>query len=190
MLGDLQRQKAAYYFDLIDEDDNGLIEPADFRLRAERLADAFDVTDAEERQRLQHRVMEWWEHLSSLADMNDDEQITREEWRQYWIRFKVAVSMGNPRQSIENLERAARKTFRAVDHTDSGRITEDEFSSWLTAWGIKAGKQVFRQLDRDDKGFLTEDDLTEATTEFYLSNDPAAPGNVLYGPLPDDVSTL
>lgn len=190
MLGDLQRRKAAYYFDLIDEDDNGLIEPADFRLRAERLAEAFDVTDDVERERLRQRVMEWWEHLSTLADINDDEQITREEWRQYWRRFNVAVTMGNTPQSIENLQRAARKTFRAVDHTDSGQISEEEFSAWLEAWDIDEGEPVFQRLDRDEKGFLTEADLAEATTEFYLSNDPTAPGNVLYGELPADISPI
>lgn len=190
MLGDLQRRKAAYYFDLIDEDDNGLIEPADFRLRAERLAEASNVTDDVERERLRQRIMEWWEHLSTLADTNGDGQITREEWRHYWMRFNVAVSMGNPRQSIQNLERAARKTFRAVDHNDSGQISEEEFSTWLAAWDINQGASVFRRLDREEKGFLTEADLAEATTEFYLSNDPAAPGNALYGELPADVAPI
>lgn len=190
MLGTLQRRKAAYYFDLIDEDDNGLIEPDDFRLRANRLAAAFEITDEIERERLREHLMEWWEHLSTLADADNDGKITREEWRGYWTRFNVAVSMGNRRQSIENLERAARKTFQAVDHTDTGRISKEEFSTWLKAWDVEQGGSAFRQLDREEKGFLTEEDLAKATTEFYLSNDPAAPGNALYGELPDDISEL
>ncbi len=190
MLGDLQRRKAAYYFDLIDEDDNGVIEAADFRLRADRLAESLDVTDEAEQDQLRRRVMEWWEHLSTLADANDDGQITREEWRMYWARFKVAVSMGSDRQSIQNLEHAARQTFRAIDRSGSGRITEAEFLNWLAAWDVEADPTVFRRLDRDDDGFLTESDLAEATTEFYLSNDPSAPGNVLYGEIPEDVEQI
>ena len=190
MLGDLQRQKAAYYFDLIDEDDNGLIEPADFQLRADRLAEVLKVTDETEREELRERVLQWWEHLSTLADANADGQITREEWRMYWARFKVAVSMGNNRRSIENLEKAARQTFRAIDRSGSGRITEEEFSNWLKAWDVDDVAGVFERLDRDNSGYLTEEDLAEATTEFYLSNDPDAPGNVLYGELPEDVEKL
>jgi len=190
MLGNLQRQKAAHYFNLIDADSNDLIEPADFQRRADRLADAMDVTSKAERDRLRRRVMLWWEHLSTLADANDDGRITRHEWEMYWERFKIAVSMGSNRRSIERLERVARHTFRAIDRTDSGRVTAAEFSDWLAAWDIDGHVAVFRRLDRDDTGYLTEDDLTTATKEFYLSNDPDAPGNVLYGELPDDVEAL
>ena len=184
MLGDLQRQKAAHYFDLIDEDDNGLIEPEDFRVRADRLAEAFEVTRREEREQLRQRVMQWWRHLSTLADANDDGRVTREEWQKYWERFKAAVSFGGTARSIDNLEQVARQTFRAIDRSENGRVTEEEFANWLSAWDIEEHELVFRRLDRDDEGYLTEEDLTTATREFYLSNDPAAPGNVLYGPLP------
>ena len=190
MLGDLQRRKAAHYFSLIDEDENGLIEPADFQRRADRLSESLHVTSEEEREELRRRVMQWWEHLSSLADENDDGQITREEWRMYWERFKIAVSLGNSRRSIENLERAARETFRAIDRNGDGKITEAEFSNWLAAWDVEQPESSFRTLDRDDTGYLTEDDLAEATKEFYLSNDPAAPGNVLYGEIPEEVKAL
>lgn len=190
MLGDLQRRKAAHYFALIDTDGNDLIEPADFQRRADRLAATMEVADDAERDRLRRRVMLWWEHLSTLADANDDGRITREEWEMYWERFKIAVSMGDNRQSVERLERVARHTFRAIDRTGDGRVTEAEFADWLTAWDIDRREGVFDRLDRDDKGHLTERDLTMAVKEFYLSNDPAAPGNVLYGHLPDDVEAL
>lgn len=190
MLGDLQRRKAAHYFDLIDEDNNGLIERADFRMRANRLAEALDVTEEHEREQLQRRVMEWWTHLSSLADANDDGQITREEWRKYWERFKVAVSMGSTSRSMDNLERAARETFRAIDRNGDGQVSEDEFANWLAAWDIERHEWVFRQLDREGNGSLTEEELAQATREFYLSNDPSAPGNVLYGELPHDMEVL
>jgi hypothetical protein len=189
-LGDLQQQKAAHYFDLIDADDNGLIEPADFQRRADRLAEVLRVTNETERDRLRRRMMLWWEHLSSLADENDDGRITREEWRMYWERFKVAVSLGNNQRSLEKLERVARHTFRAIDRTDSGKVTEKEFSNWLAAWDLGQHERVVRRLDRNDKGYLTENDLMEAIKEFYLSNDPDAPGNVLYGELPEEVEAL
>jgi Ca2+-binding EF-hand superfamily protein len=189
-LGDLQRRKAAHYFDLIDADGNGLIESGDFQRRADRLAEALEVTSEEERERLRRRVMLWWEHLSSLADANDDGRITQSEWEMYWERFKIAVSMGNNRRSIARLERVARHTFRAIDRTDSGKVTEEEFADWLSAWDLDRDEAVFRRLDRDDNGFLTEEDFTKATKEFYLSNDPDAPGNVLYGELPEEAEML
>lgn len=189
-LGDLQRRKAAHYFDLIDEDENGLIEPADFQMRADRLAESFGVTEEDERAVLRQNIMTWWEHLSTLADANGDDRITREEWQMYWKRFKIAVSMGSGSQAIEKLEKVARSTFRAIDRSKSGKIAEHEFSNWLAAWDVHDPAYVFQRLDRDDDGVLTEKDLTEATKEFYLSNDPDAPGNVLYGRLPEEVEAL
>lgn len=49
MLDDLPARKARYSFNLIDADGNGLIEVSDFALRAQRLAEAQDVGDDEER---------------------------------------------------------------------------------------------------------------------------------------------
>jgi Ca2+-binding EF-hand superfamily protein len=43
--------------------------------------------------------------------------------------------------------------------------------------------EAFTSLDRGSKGYLTEQDLVVAVQEFYLSDDPDAPGNVLYGPI-------
>lgn len=188
MLGDLQRQKAAHYFDLIDEDNNDLIEPADFQRRADRLAEAFNVSSEEERTELRQHLMKWWEHLSTLADENDDGRITREEWEMYWTRFKVAVSMGSNSGSLRKLEQVAQATFQAIDRSGSGRVTEEEFSTWLAAWDIDNHATVFHRLDRNGNGYLSEEELIKATKEFYLSNDPNAPGNVLYGELPREAA--
>jgi len=190
MLGDLQRKKAAHYFDLIDEDNNGLIEPEDFERRADRLAEAFGITDEAEQNRLRRRLSLWWEHLSTLADANDDGRITREEWEKYWERFKIAVSMGSNRKSLGRLERVARHTFQAIDRSGTGRISEEEFANWLQAWDIDQREKIFRRLDRGDKGHLTKEDLVEATKEFYLANDPRAPGNLLYGELPAEMEMI
>jgi len=191
-LSPLQRRKASYYFDLIDEDENGMIEADDFALRADRLADAQNVTDDAERDALRDRVHNWWEHLCSIADLNEDDRVSPSEWHMYWRSVQAAVDMERTdagddvkTDTIESLERAARGTFRAIDTDETGRVTEAEYAQWLAAWGIERSEPAFRRLDRDDKGYLTEADLAEAVKEFYLADDPDAPGNVLYGELPD-----
>jgi Ca2+-binding EF-hand superfamily protein len=50
---------------------------------------------------------------------------------------------------------------------------------------VDRSAEAFDRLDRDDSGVLTEDNVIEAVKEFYLSNDPNAPGNALYGELPE-----
>jgi Ca2+-binding EF-hand superfamily protein len=186
MLGDLQELKASYYFDLIDEDDNGLVDARDFEIRAERMAEARNVSDPEARAALRDRVMTWWEHLCALADTDDDDRVTREEWETYWEALQVSVrqSEEDDSRTLRSLERAARGTFQAMNTTGGEEVTEEEYAEWLQAWGVPESKAAFERLDRDGTGGLTEQDLVMAVKEFYLSNDPQAPGNVLYGELP------
>ena len=184
MIGDVQRRKASHYFDLIDEDDNGFVEARDFELRAKRMAEARNVTDAATRVTLHDRVMTWWNHLCAIADFDDDDRVTREEWETYWRSIQAGVEQGGngDNETLQSLERAARGTFHAIN-TDEGPISEDEYAEWLAAWGVDESAGAFDRLDRDDTGVLTEENLVEAVKEFYLSNDPDAPGNALYGEL-------
>lgn len=187
MTGPLQRRKAVYYFSLIDENDNKYIEANDFELRANRLAEARDVTNPEIQADLRRRVMSWWKHLCTVADIDDDERVTRKEWQTYWEALQAGVEEGGADRDriIDGLEQAARATFRAMNVTGSDQITEAEYTDWLTAWGVDATNGAFDTLDRDDTGSLSEHDVVEAVKEFYLTNDPDAPGNVLYGELPE-----
>ena len=184
MLGDLQEQKASYYFDLIDEDGNGLIEVSDFALRAQRLAEAQDLAGEEDREGLREEVLAWWEHICAIADFDGDARVSLPEWKAYWRSLQRGAERGE-QKTLQTLERAARGTLRAIDRTGTGRVSESEYGDWLAAWGATGTAEAFCQLDRGGKGFLTEADLIVAVHEFYLSDDPAAPGNALYGPLPE-----
>jgi Ca2+-binding EF-hand superfamily protein len=187
MTGQLQREKAAYYFSIIDEDNNKYIEADDFELRAERLVEARGVTDPDAKAEIHDQVMNWWHHLCSVADVDDDGQITQREWQRYWEGLQAAVEEGGEANEavLEGLERAARATFHSMKVNDGDQVTQDEYAEWLAAWGVDDAEAPFDRLDRDDTGGLTEENLVQAVREFYLSNDPDAPGNVLYGELPE-----
>ncbi|PSQ97360.1 MAG: hypothetical protein BRD55_03550 [Bacteroidetes bacterium SW_9_63_38] len=181
MLSDLQEQKATHYFNLIDEDGNGIVEVSDFALRAQRLAETRGVAEEERKEALRDLVMRWWDHISTVADFDGDARITLPEWKAYWRSIQRGVEKDD--NTLHTLQRAARGTLRAVDRTGDGRVTADEYADWLSAWGAHESDEAFRQLDRGSKGYLTEQDLIVAVQEFYLSDDPAAPGNALYGPV-------
>jgi Ca2+-binding EF-hand superfamily protein len=183
MLGHLQRQKSHHYFDLLDRDEDGYIEGEDFEIQADRLADERDLS-GEAREALRERMLGWWNQLQATVDTNEDEQISRSEWEQFWDAIRASVEEGTEEektQMIDSLEQSARVTFQTIDASGSGQVTEEEYADWLAAWGAVGSKEAFEQLDRAGDGYLTKEDLVEATKEFYLSNDPEAPGTMLYG---------
>jgi Ca2+-binding EF-hand superfamily protein len=185
MLGNLQRQKSHHYFDLIDQDEDGFINGEDFEIQAEQLADERELADDDE-EALREQMMGWWRQLCAAADANDDDRVSRDEWEEFWDAIQAPVEEGTEEQKaqmMESLERAGKVTFRTIDATGSGEISEEEYASWLTAWGASGSSEAFDALDRAGDGHLTEEDIVEATKEFYLSNDPDAPGNMLYGSL-------
>jgi Ca2+-binding EF-hand superfamily protein len=184
MLGELQERKASYYFELIDEDGNGLIEVSDFALRAQRLAEVQNLSGDRDREALRQEVLAWWDHICTVADFDGDARVSLPEWKAYWRSIQRSAERGEL-DTLQTLERAARGTLRAIDRDGTGRVTEAEYDDWLAAWGVDESAEAFRRLDRGGKGFLTEADLIVAVQEFYLSGDPEAPGNALYGPLPD-----
>lgn len=184
MLGHLQLQKSHHYFDLIDQDEDGYINREDFEIQAERLADHRDLSDDQE-DALTDQMLGWWNQLCATADVNDDDRVSRNEWEAFWKAIQSAVDEGgdSEEQMLASLEAAGKVTFRTLDATGSGEVTEDEYTNWLSAWGADGASDAFHELDRNDDGHLSEEDVVEATKEFYLSNDMEAPGNMLYGAL-------
>jgi Ca2+-binding EF-hand superfamily protein len=74
--------------------------------------------------------------------------------------------------------------FELWDQNKDGKLSADEFVKleWCYGVGEDAAREAFRKLDRNGDGYLTIEEGTQAAREFYLSDDPAAPGNWLFGP--------
>lgn len=70
-----------------------------------------------------------------------------------------------------------------VDTDGDGRIALADYDAWVRAWGFEFDVEtIFKELDVDGDGFLSRDEMVRLAKDFYLTNDPEAPGNVVYGP--------
>ena len=53
----------------------------------------------------------------------------------------------------------------------------------MGAWGFDFDVgPVFEVLDEDGDGLLSRGEVVRLVKDFYLTNDPEAPGNLFYGP--------
>ena len=181
-LGALQRRKLEYLFRALDEDGDSLVEGESFRRHAARMASlARDERTAEE---IRSSIESWWDGVAAIA--GDEERASLDAWLRFWGSWLAVVTRnaeegGGP--ELQRLKRSAHRTFSVIDADGDGRIDRSEYARWIGSWGL--GFDAERNFDRlgpDADGYLDEEKAVQLVKEFFLSNDPEAPGNFLYGP--------
>lgn len=180
MLSDLQQQKLTRYFRVYDVDDDGRIARPDFERVVENVRALYGADPHSTVHRgLQQDYLRRWEALRASADADDDGGVDLGEWLAYW----AGVLDDEARYQAE-VASVAHKLFEIFDTDQDGVLGPDEFCNFYGVYGLKSAlaRQVFLDLDADGDGIVTHEELMEMAHEFYRSDDPAAPGNRLFGP--------
>lgn len=75
--------------------------------------------------------------------------------------------------------------FDAVDTDASGCLSLEEWAQLFRVYGIPViyAPEAFARVDVDADQRLTREELLRRAEEFYYSQDPASPGNFMFGPL-------
>ncbi|MQY10857.1 N-succinylglutamate 5-semialdehyde dehydrogenase [Streptomyces sp. RB5] len=175
-------QKIDTCFGHIDADGNGSLDREDlFTLGARLLAAFGEAATSPKGTRLMNGMVTFWDAVAAAADADGDGRLTPEEYR---TGMKGAFIT-----SGEGFSQAFRPMLEAVclllDTDGDGGVDEKEFQVWQEVFRTAPQDRAaaFRALDTDGSGRLTVDELLTAMRQYYTSNDPSAPGNVLYGPL-------
>ena len=187
MLGKLQEIKAKYHFGLIDKDNNGYIEIGDVMREMAMIAELTGLEEGSSKyETLKANQLGWWEHIVQVGDKNQDERISFEEWIQFEEELFTAIALAagqTPNEPLEALKESGRFWFEIADADGNGEISQAEHKNILVAWGGKEEEAAscFQKLDLNGDGVISKDEFVKAMNEFFLSNDPEAPGNYLFG---------
>ncbi|MBG6136575.1 EF-hand domain-containing protein [Longispora fulva] len=121
-----------------------------------------------------------WEQLTAHADADGDGVISPQEYRD---GMTGAFVHGDKLDSV--FQPAAEAVMRIADTDGDGTIDREEFETLLRAFGTDGADidAAFAALDTDGSGQLTVDEMVAAAREYFTSEDPAAPGNLLFGQL-------
>jgi Ca2+-binding EF-hand superfamily protein len=176
-LSELRRQKLIRMFRLTDHDHSGGVERADFERFVRHYAlDAGLMPGRPEHTRLAEHMAAQWERLRRAADRSGDGAVTLDEYLAYF---------GDEANALEWIGDVGEMLMAMMDPDRDGRISLAEFIASRAPVGPSDGEAatVFARLDRDADGYLTMPELERALVEYFLADDPEAPGNELLGPI-------
>lgn len=179
MLSLIQQRKLTRLFRVHDLDGNGYVERMDY----ERLVDSVGrrrgwAADSTERAALRSRVLSQWAAICGAADPPGSGRVDLEGWLALWNSILQAAYE-------ERVRGVAELLWETMDGDGDGRITREESHLWFEAYGLTAddAERTFTRCDRDGSGFVTRDEWLAQIDQFFLSMDPADPGNLFFGPL-------
>ena len=176
MLTDLQTRKLTRMFNAFDADHSGYLEYADLEALLINLAQLTGMAaGSPEYEQVQSGLRTRWEHIRQFADTNRDERVMLDEWLAY---FSELV------QSPDKLEHdwvsVASLIARQMDRDGDGLISFEEFATLHTNLDTDH-RVVFQRFDLNGDGYISGDEIPELFRQFFLSDDPDAPGNLWYG---------
>jgi len=180
MLTELQKRKLTVLFHHHDMDDDGFLDKADFEQFAKRFCEIQNYSPGSPQYEAAYtQNMAIWEQVRQLADKDKDNRVSLEEHLESY-----GVTLSDEKLYNQLVKEYAQSMLALWDRDGDGRLSGVEFVALSGCWGIGEGaaREAFRHLDRDGNGYITTEEFMKDVEEFYLSDDPDAPGNWLVGP--------
>jgi len=179
LAGEFRRTKLTGMFLAFDADRNGYLDQHDFQGLADRIHRQPRVAgDPELAQRVSEVTLGWWDHLAAAADRGGNGQVGLDE---------VLAMVDRLPAMLDHVNATSDAVFDAVDENGDGRISRAEHRRLVDTWHgqeVDTG-DVFELLDRDGDRRLGRSEFALLWAQFWISDNPADPGHLLCGPLPE-----
>ncbi len=183
MLTELQRRKLIKLFSMYDACNMGVLKISDFERVADNLAELRGWrTGSADYETLRDKYVYRWMHMRSQikAKVNRqlDSSITLDEWLSY---HQMLMDEGDAQQELNSLSSLV---LEVVDVDQSGHLDRQEWKNLFKVFNIPVvyAEETFDRIDQNHDGTLTKDEMLPLLQEFYLSDDPSAAGNQMFGP--------
>lgn len=178
MLTEVQTRKWTRLFNVYDTNGNGTIERDDLEQNFNNVAAAGNVTPGTPEYEAMHaRFVENWEKMQKETDLNKDGKTELKEWLEYIDRQLQKPS------NYQVILAMVGRMFDLFDLNGNGVISMEEYKTFYRCWRMpeELAEEVFPKLDLNGDGVISKDEFLELVGQFHLSDDPDAPGNLLFG---------
>ena len=175
---DLRRRKLEKVFTSFDVDQDGVIDQLDIIALAQIWCETYEVAPRSEGwQRIHSAGLKMWRDMRGRTDAEGVKRVTREEWVAWMAEPGFAEFVENSAVPF------SLAVFGVADEDRDGRITMPQMMAAQSRSGMSEAetKAAFDLLDTDSDGYVTDAESAQAARDFYLSDDPDAPGNKIAG---------
>lgn len=181
MLSALRTRKFTALFACFDSDKNGVLEKRDYEQFAQNLSQAYNLAPGTAAYAAMYtETMALWDFVHTVADQDGDHRITPTEF------IAAYGALTNDDTTFQQLLMSyAEYVIRTGDQNGDGKLDETEYATILWCYGIADvdARMAFRHLVTDGSGYLTTQAMEQIFAEFFRSDDPAAAGNWMIGPM-------
>lgn len=161
-------KKADRWFEATDVNGDGRIQRSDLRALGERILSHFghDVNSPKGRRLLQEYDRSW-EYIVSTMDKNQDQAISKEEFRAYMdenARRENASEMLRPVTDAE---------FAAADADDDGLLSREEYAQLLRAFNVRGqdARVGADAIDTDGNGMISPEEYFRACRDLFAGGE-------------------
>lgn len=191
---DFCTKKFTHHFNMFDYNGNGVLEESDLLLPIERLSKTHGLDPNSEDMATYLAILQQMSALLvQVADEDNDGVIGLKEYVKCCLGIAAGFRAGDE-QVAATFQAWAVATGNMLDASNDGRVTWEEYDGFIRAFHDDMyfdTKAAFAILDLDGDGVISiPEEITQITQDFFLSDDPTAPGNWLFGPIPGTIVTL
>jgi Ca2+-binding EF-hand superfamily protein len=180
MLSEFQKRKLTALFHHHDVDKDGYLAKDDYEQFVKNFGEIQNHSPGSpEYETFYTQTMAAWQHVQQVADKDKDNRVSLQEFLE---SYDVTLSDENIYNQL--VIEYGKSLLALWDRDGDGRLSGEEYVTLFGCYGIgeETAGEAFRHLDRDGNGYLSLDELMKGAEEFYLSDDPDAPGNWMIGP--------
>ncbi|XP_072945044.1 calexcitin-2-like [Epargyreus clarus] len=179
MGSEFRRKKVVHLFQtFFDKDKSNFIEKKDFELCAQYTVKhrGWQPGDAKYKE-TEDAMMKIWDSLQKHADKDNDGKVSLDEWVAMWDAYAK-----NPSAPLEWQNLYCKFIFEIEDATGDGAIDANEFASVFESFGKDKNDATaaFQKMAKG-KPTVSWDEFQELWKEFFITEDPNAPGNFVFG---------
>lgn len=177
-----QISKYRHMFNVFDTNSDGSFEQDDTMQVVAKMAELRGISrDSASYKKLHGDYESWWQMLGQQLDADHDGRVTEDEFVTFWVNFADQAQAGNEALAFL-LIASGEMNFDLLDSDGDGAISLEEYTHWLKAQNVDTDYEAcFKTLDLDSNGSLNRSEAGKLLRNFILSDDPTAPGTLLYG---------